>query len=73
MTDDVYEPLVLYRDRFKAEHADNTAAYFEKLVKRSGVDENANAATVAAIRALDAQLADADSSRSGSASPVGTS
>lgn len=64
MTDDVYEPLALYRDRFKAEHADNTAAFFEKLVKRSGVDENANAATVAEIRALDAQLADADSRRS---------
>lgn len=65
MTDDVYEPLALYRDRFKTEHADNTASFFEKLVKRSGVDENANAVTVAEIRALDAQLADADSSRSG--------
>lgn len=65
MTDDVYEPLVLYRDRFKAEHADNTASYFEKLVKRSGVDENANAATVKEIRALDAQLSATSSSRSG--------
>jgi len=65
LIDDVYEPLALYRDRFKAEHADNTAAFFEELTKRSGVDENANAATVAAIRALDAQLAAADSSRSG--------
>ncbi len=64
MIEDVYEPLGLYRDRFRAEHADNTAAFFEKLVNRSGVDENANAATVAEIRALDAQLADADSSRS---------
>lgn len=65
MTDDVYEPLALYRDAFKAEHADNTAAFFEELVRRSGVDENANAATVAAIHALERQLADANSSRSG--------
>ncbi|HOE61747.1 MAG TPA: hypothetical protein P5125_01390 [Kiritimatiellia bacterium] len=64
MIEDVYEPLALYRDRFKAEHADNTAAFFERLVERSGVDENANAATVAEIRTLDAQLAAADSSRS---------
>ena len=65
MIDDVYEPLALYRDRFKAEHADNTAVFFEELIRRSGVDENANATTVAAIRSLDDQLAIADSSRSG--------
>lgn len=65
MTDDVYEPLALYRDRFKAEHAESTAAFFEELVRRSGVDENANAATVAAIHALEKQLATTDSSRSG--------
>jgi len=64
LTEDVYEPLALYRDRFKAEHADNTAAFFEKLVERSGVDGDANAATMTEIRALDAQLAAADSSRS---------
>lgn len=64
MTEDVYEPLALYRDRFKAEHAENTAAFFEKLVERSGVDGDANAATMTEIRALDAQLAAADSSRS---------
>lgn len=65
MIDDVYEPLALYRERFNAEHADNTAVFFEELVNRSGVDETANATTVAAIRSLDEQLASADSSRSG--------
>lgn len=65
MTDDVYEPLALYRDRFKAEFADHTAAFFEDLVRRSGVDETANVATVAAIHALEKQVTDADSSRSG--------
>ena len=64
MIDDVYEPLALYRDQFKAEHANNTAVFFEDLAKRSGVDENANASTVAAITALDAQIAAADSSGS---------
>ncbi len=64
MNDDVYyEPLALYRDQLKAEHADNTAACFEELIKRSGVDERANTATIASIRALDVQLIAADSSR----------
>lgn len=64
MIDGVYEPLALYRDQFKAKHAEITAAFFEGLTKCSGVDENANAATVAAIRAIEAQIAAADSSRS---------
>lgn len=51
--DDVYEPLPLYRDNFKDEYANNTAAFFEALVVASGVDENANRETVAVIRSLE--------------------
>ena len=64
MIDDVYEPLALYRDRFKTEYAEHAFSFFEELVRRSGVDETANAATVAGIRALEAKIADAGSRRS---------
>ncbi len=64
MIDDVYEPLALYRDRFKAEYAEHTTAFFEKLVQRSGVDETANAATVESIHKLELQIVAADSNRS---------
>lgn len=64
MIDDVYEPLALYRDRFKTEFADHAAIFFEELVGRSGVDEKANAKTMASIRALQAQLDGVGQSRS---------
>lgn len=64
MTEDVYEPLALYRDRFKAEHAERTAEFFENLVESSGVDETANTSTVHAIRTLAKQLVTVSSTRS---------
>ncbi|MDR0535778.1 MAG: hypothetical protein LBG65_05460 [Puniceicoccales bacterium] len=64
MTDDVHEPLSLYRDRLKDEHAKNTSTFFEALVQRSGVNEQANRDTVAAIRLLETQLEKNSSSRS---------
>lgn len=54
--DDVYEPLSLYRDRFKDEYAKNTADFFEALVLESGVDESANRNTVAVIRTLEVAI-----------------
>ncbi len=51
--DDVQEPLSLYRDRFKDEYAKNTAEFFEAFVLESGVDEDSNRNTVAAIRTLE--------------------
>lgn len=57
MTDDIYEPLSFYRDELKKRHAENTANFFEELVKRSGVDEAANAATVAEINNLEKKSA----------------
>ncbi len=53
MTDDLYEPLSAYQNTFKAAHARNVSELFEELVRRSGVDERANAATVAEVRALE--------------------
>ena len=49
-------PVDMYRDRLKAEHEKNSAEAFEELVKRSGVDEAANAALVAAIRKLEKEI-----------------
>lgn len=43
MNRDIEEPLAQYRDSLQAEHARNTAVFFENLVRRSGVDEKANA------------------------------
>lgn len=64
MIDDIHEPLQLYRESFKDTHAANTAAFFEELVRRSGVDEAANQATVRELCHLEQQLAQATSSNS---------
>lgn len=60
--DDVYEPLALYRDRFKKEHEENTSTFFESLVRRAGIDEAANRETVATVRSLEKQVSDASAS-----------
>ena len=59
--EEILTPVALYRDRLKAEHAENTAAAFEELLKRSGVDEAANAALVQVIRKLEKEVAELDS------------
>ena len=56
--EEILTPVALYRDRLKAEHAENSAAAFEELFKRSGVDEGANAALVAVIRKLEGEVAE---------------
>lgn len=43
-------PVKLYRDRYKAKHARNTDEAFEELVRRSGVDVEANSVLAADIR-----------------------
>ena len=53
MREDVYEPLTRYRDEFKEKFARLTAEKFEELLKKSGVDEQANRVLVAAIRKLE--------------------
>ena len=45
-------PVEMYRTRFKADHARNTEEAFEELVRRSGIDPEANARQVAEIRKL---------------------
>lgn len=56
MIEDVFEPLALFRDRLRQEHAERVAAYFEKLVERAGVDENANRKTVGEINRLAGEI-----------------
>ena len=55
--EEILTPVALYRDRLKAEHAENSAAAFEELFKRSGVDAAANAELVKVIRKLEAEVA----------------
>lgn len=53
---DILEPVELYRSTYKDAHARNTSEFFESLVKRSGVDEQANVKTVKELRALEAKV-----------------
>lgn len=62
MIDDVHEPLAQYSSYFKTAHASNTSDFFEDLVRRSGVDENANITTVRELRELEKLAAGAGSS-----------
>jgi len=65
LIDDVHEPLGQYASHFKAAHVDHTADFFEDLVRRSGVDENANIQTVRELRALEKRAAGEGSSNKG--------
>ena len=58
--EEILTPVAMYRDRLKAAHAENSAAAFEELFKRSGVDAEANAALVAEIRKLEKLIAELD-------------
>jgi hypothetical protein len=57
LIDDVHEPLEQYSAHFKTAHANNTSDFFEDLVRRSGVDENANTETVRVLREFEKQAA----------------
>ena len=57
MIDDVHEPLQEYAAKFKTAHVNNTSDFFEDLVRRSGVDEDANTKTVQELRVLEKQAA----------------
>ena len=61
MDDSLLEPLTVYKERYEREFAEHADAYFEDLVKQSGVDVEANRSTV---KAYDAEvLAAAEMSR----------
>ena len=51
------EPVDQYRTEFRDAHARHTSEYFEAVVRKSGVDEAANAKTVAEFRAIEQQMA----------------
>ena len=53
MIEDVFEPLAEYRDRFREAFAQNAKAMFERLVGESGVDTEANAATMRELYKLE--------------------
>ncbi|MDD4077410.1 MAG: hypothetical protein PHT03_05485 [Bacilli bacterium] len=48
--DNIYEPLDLYKNQYQEEHARNVQAFFEDLIKQSGIDEQENIDTVKEIR-----------------------
>ena len=52
MIEDVYEPLARYRDEFRQRFAALAHDKFDELTRLSGVDADANRATVAEIRRL---------------------
>ena len=62
MIADVHEPLEQYASYFKTAHVDHTSDFFEDLVRRSGVDEDANTKTVQELRVLEQQAAGVGSS-----------
>ncbi len=63
MIEDIHEPLENYNAFFKGAHAQNTAAFFEDLLKTSEVDEAANIQSVKALRVLEKKVADASASK----------
>lgn len=65
MIDDVHEPLEQYAAYFKTAHVNNTSDFFEDLVRRSCIDEDANIQTVQELRALEKQAAGEGSSNKG--------
>lgn len=62
MIEDIHEPVDRYRTVFRDAHSRHTSEYFEDLVRKSGVDEAANARVVSGLRALEQQMAGVSSS-----------
>ncbi len=56
--ENIYEPLDLFRSRYKDAHARNVSDFFEDLVRKSGIDEAKNADTVGKIKAKQKEIAD---------------
>jgi hypothetical protein len=59
----IYEPLKLFDTRYREEHQKNVSDYFEALVKKAKIDEQANVLTVKEIRKKEAEINDADKKR----------
>lgn len=53
MIDDIHEPLELYKSKFKDLHSKNVSEFFEELVKKSAVDEEANKLTINKLNQLE--------------------
>lgn len=61
--EDVYEPLALFRDEFREKFHENAQKFFADLTEKSGIDTEANAATVQKIHAIEQNLEAAKSRR----------
>ncbi len=71
VVEDVYEPLPLYRDVLRGKFRETANAFFADLVAKSGVDMQANAATVREVRAIAGELEKAESARAAWAWAIG--
>ncbi len=71
--EDVYEPLPLFRDVFRAKFRENAEAFFDELVAKSGVDAKANAVAVREVNDIAAKLARAEAAHAGWGWAVGLS
>lgn len=57
--DELFEPIPLYRDALRDRHTKAAEELFDSLTKKSGIDVDANAATIVELHAIDADLAEA--------------
>lgn len=62
--EEINEPVDVYKNRLKAEHAENTVKAFQEFIAHAGVDAKQNAETVNTIRALEKEIAQNASWRS---------
>lgn len=53
--DEVYEPLEQYEHRFRDKFSENAKAYFERLLKESGVSEDENEILVTEVKRLESE------------------
>lgn len=56
--ENIFEPVDLFRSRFREAHAKNVSDFFEDLLKKSGVDEAKNKDTVSKIKAKQKQISE---------------
>ncbi len=63
MIEDVYDPLLRYRNEYAAKFSELTSEKFSKLVKASGIDVEENRRTIAEIKKLTSQ-ADSNKTKS---------
>lgn len=56
--ENIFEPVDLFRSRFRDAHAKNTSDFFDDLVNKSAIDKAKNADTVGKIKAKQKEISD---------------